>query len=103
MAERRTRELVAETAIIHSETALRAPTEVDRSFELPAALYVGTAGCYLAFLAVMAVGFGNPNLILPMAIIVVFLAMAFAVPAMWMGMKPGHPQKLTSWSRFQRN
>jgi hypothetical protein len=102
MAERVTRAIVAEKAIIHAEAELRTPTTVDRSFELPAALYVGTAGCYLAFLATMALGFGNPHLILPMAIFVTFIVMAFAVPAMWMRMKPDHPQKLTSWSRFSR-
>jgi hypothetical protein len=102
MAERLPRELVAEQAIVHPESTLRAPTVVDRSFELPAALFVGTAGCYLAFLGVMAVGFGNPHLILPMAIIVTFMVMAFAVPALWMRMKPDHAQALTSWSRFSR-
>jgi len=102
MAERLTRKLVSERALIHDAPPLRAPTTVDRSFELPAALFVGTAGCYLAFLATMAVGFGNPHLILPMAIIAIFFVMAFAVPAMWMRMKPGHAQTLTSWARFSR-
>lgn len=103
MAERLTRENVAEKAIVHHEQALRTATTVDRSFELPAALYVGTFGCYLAFLATMAVGFGNPNLILPMAIFVTFVVMACAVPAMWMRMKPDHAQSLTSWGRFSRD
>ena len=103
MAERLSREFVAEKAFIHEAPLLRAPTDVDRSFELPAALFVGTAGCYLAFLAIMALGFGNPKLVLPMAIFVTFIAMAFAVPAMWMRMKPDHPQALTSWSRFCRD
>lgn len=103
MAERLTREQIAEHAIVHQAPALRAPTTVDRNFELPAALYVGTAGCYLAFLGVMAVGFGNPGLILPMAIFVTFIVMAFAVPAIWMRMKPDHAQKLTSWNRFRRH
>jgi hypothetical protein len=103
MAERLSREFVAEKAFIHEAPTLRAPTEVDRSFELPSALYVATAGSYLAFLAIMATGFGNPHLILPMAIFVTFIVMAFAVPAMWMRMKPDHPQALTSWSRFRRH
>ena len=103
MAERLTRELVAEHAIVHPEHSVRTPTTVDRSFELPAGLFVGTAGCYLAFVAVMAVGFGNPALILPLAIIVAFFVMAYAVPAMWMRMKPDHPQRLASWSGFQRD
>jgi len=102
MAERLTREFVAEHAFIHEAPLVRAPTTVDRSFELPAALFIGTAGCYLGFLATMAVGFGNPHLILPMAIFVTFMVMAFAVPAMWMRMKPDNEQSLTSWSRFSR-
>jgi hypothetical protein len=103
MAERITRQLVADKAIIHEAEALRLPTTVDRNFELPAGLFVATAGCYFAFLAVMAVGFGNPHLILPMAIFVVFIAMYFAVPAMWMRMQPEHRQRLTSWAVFRRD
>ena len=102
MAQRLTRETVAEQAIVLPEMALRASTTVDRSFELPAALFVATAGCYLAFLATMAVGFGNPHLIIPMAIIAAFIVMGVGLPAMLMRMKPDHPQKLTSWSRFSR-
>jgi len=103
MAERLNRQLVAEKAIIHEAPALRLPHAVDRTFELPAALYVGTAAGYLGFLALMVVGFGNPRLIIPMAIFVVFIAMYFGVPAMWMRMKPEHPQRLTSWSRFRQH
>jgi hypothetical protein len=102
MVERLTRQQIAAHAIVHEAPVLRQPTTVDRSFELPAALYLGTAGCYFAFLAVMAAGFGNPHLIVPMAICVTFIAMAFAVPAMWMRMKPDRAQALTSWSRFRR-
>lgn len=103
MAERLTREFVAEKAVVHETLALRAPTTVDRSFELPAALYVGTAAGYLGFLGLMAVCFGNPGLLLPMVIFVVFIAMAFGVAAMWMRMKPDHSQHLTSWSRFRQH
>ena len=102
MAERLTRQIVAEKAIVFDEPALRMPTSIDRTFELPAGLYVATAGAYFAFLGVMAVGFGNPHLIIPMAIFVIFVAMFFAVPAMWMKMKPLNPQQLISWSRFQQ-
>jgi hypothetical protein len=102
MAERLTREIVAAKADVHDTLALRAPTTADRSFELPAALYVGTAAGYLGFLGLMTLTFGNPGLVLPMAIFVLFIAMAFGVPAMWMRMKPDHPQRLTDWGRFQR-
>jgi hypothetical protein len=102
MAERLTRQLVAEKAIVLDEPELRLPTSVDRTFELPAGLYLATAGSYFGFLGVMALGFGNPGLIIPMAIFIVFVAMFFAVPAMWMKMEPLNPQQLTSWSRFQQ-
>lgn len=103
MVERLTRELIAEQAIIHEAPIMRRPTAVDRNFELPAGLYVATAAAYFAFLGVMTLGFGNPGLILPMAIFVVFIAMFFAVPAMWMRMKPDHAEALTPWARFRRN
>jgi hypothetical protein len=103
MAERLTRELIAEKAIIHEVPVLRAPTTVDRSFELPTGLYVATAALFFGFVAVMAFGFGNPALIVPMGIIVTFIAMFFAVPAMWTRMKPDTQQRATPWARFQRD
>ena len=102
MAERLNRQLVAEKAIVHETPVLRAPHSVDRNFELPTALYAGTAASYLGFIGLMVVGFGNPRLIIPIGIIVVFIAMFFGVNAMWMRMKPEHPQRLTPWGRFRR-
>jgi hypothetical protein len=103
MAQLITRELIAEKAIIHETPALRAPTTVDRSFELPTGLYVATAALFLGFVGVMALGFGNPGLIVPMGIIVTFIAMFFAVPTVWTRMKPDTPQQATPWARFQRD
>lgn len=100
MAERLNRQLVAEKAIIHKAPALRLPTMVDRNFELPTALYALTAFGYLGFLALTVVAFSNPGLILPMAIIVMFLVMAFGVPAVWVRMKPHNSQFPLSWSHF---
>ena len=101
MAERIIRERIAERAIIHAAPVLRAPATPDRNFELPAALFGATAALYFGFVAVMAIGFGNPHMIVPLGIIVTFIAMFFAVPAMWMRMKPDHAQRLTGWGRFQ--
>ena len=103
MAERITRELIAEQAIIHEAAALRLPTSVDRSFELPAGLYATMAGLFFAAAGVMALGFAAPAMIVPTAIIAVFIAMFFGTAAMWMRMKPDHPQRLTPWSRFVRD
>ena len=42
-------------------------------------------------------------MVVPTGIIAVFIAMFFAVPALWMKMKPEHPQQLTPWSRFRQH
>lgn len=103
MAHKLDRAEVAQRATIHPETAVRAPTETDRSFELPTALYVITAGSYLGFLGVMASAFGNPGLALPMTIFVIFIAMFFGVSAMWVRMKPDNPKQALGWDRFMRD
>ena len=102
MAERLSRQLIAEQAIVHEATALRLPHTVDRNFELPAGLFVAMAGLFLAAVGVMAFGFAAPAMIIPTAIIVVFIAMFFGTAAMWMKMKPEHAQRLTPWSRFRQ-
>jgi hypothetical protein len=101
MAEQITRQLVAEKALVLDESAVRAPTTVDRTFELPTGLYVITAALFLGFIAVMGAGFANPKMILPLAIFTVFVVMFFAVPAQWARMKPGNTQKAMSWTRFK--
>lgn len=70
-----------------------ATAETNRSFELPTFYYAATFGLYFAFLAIMASGFGSSGLIIPMAIFVIFFGMAFAVPAMWVKMKPNNLSK----------
>ena len=102
MAERITRQLVAEKAIVREEPSVRLPTKVDRNFELPNRLYAAMAVLFFAAAGVMALGFSAPGMIVPTGIIAVFIAMFFGVNAMWMRMKPEHPQRLTPWSRFRR-
>jgi hypothetical protein len=51
----------------------------------------------------MTVGFASPGMIVPMAINVVFVAMFFAVPSLWMRMKPDNAQRTTAWAKFQRD
>jgi hypothetical protein len=104
MVERLTRQEIAEHAVIHAQLPVTAhprhQVDVDRNFGLPTALYVTTVGLFLAYLAVMAIGFGNPELALPMAIFVLFVVAGFGVPALWAGMKPDHADRPLSWSRF---
>ena len=103
MVERLTRQQIAEQAIVHEAPVARTPTTVDRNFELPTGIYVAMAGLFSGAFAVMAVGFAAPRMIVPTAIIAVFMAMFFAIPAMWVRMKPDNPQRATSWSRFRRH
>jgi len=72
----------------------------DRSFELPTALYAASIGSYLAFLAIMAVGFQSPDMILPMVIFVAFIAILFGTPMMWARMKPDHDSRALTMSQF---
>jgi hypothetical protein len=81
-------------------TAPHVRQETDRTFGLPTRLYAVTVGAYIAFLGVMAAGFQSREMILPMAIFVAYIVMAFGVPALWTRMKPGHPSHALSWSRF---
>ena len=100
MAEKLNRQEVAAKAIVHVEAGLREPTRVDRSFELPTALYGMTLGLFLAYLAVMGVGFAHPEMILPMAAFAIAIIAGFGVPALWVRMKPDIAQRPLSWSRF---
>ncbi len=101
MSKQIARELVADVAVIHREICQ--PVVVDRSFELPKALYIATAALYFGFLVVMGVGLATPGLIVPLAICAIFFAMFFAVPAVWTRMNPANPVATLSWQRFQRD
>ena len=84
------REIVArgEARIVEApESQLRHQVEADRSFGLPTGLYAATVGCYLAFLLITALAFGNPGLAIPMAIFGLFIAAGFGVPAVWTRLK----------------
>jgi hypothetical protein len=89
MAKHLTREQLA----LEGAELKPAKAETDRSFGLPTFYYGATFGLYFAFLAIMAMGFGNSGLIIPMAIFAIFFAMALGVPAMWVKMKPNNISK----------
>ena len=103
MAERLTRQLIADKAIVHDTIPAVADFTVDRTFEVPSRLYVAMAGLFAAFLAVMAIGFPHKEMILPMAIFAIFLAGFFGVPALWVRMKPDNTVRPLTWSRFRAN
>ncbi|MBX7540978.1 hypothetical protein [Qipengyuania sphaerica] len=96
MSKHLTRELVAEQAAIVA--APRKGHEVDRTFELPKALYGATVALYLGFLAVMATGLSTPGLIIPMTIFAFFIVAGFAIPAIWTKLEPASRSKQKSWA-----
>ena len=69
MAERITRLEIADKAIVHTDLPVRRPMTVDRSFELPTGLYAAMAALFFGFVAVMAIGFGAPGMVVPTGII----------------------------------
>ena len=82
--------LIAQDLIIEKARIVAQPqigTTVDRTFELPRALYGATVGCYLGFLAITAMAFGNPGLIIPMAIFAFIIVAGFGVPTVWARMQ----------------
>lgn len=97
-----TREQVAAHARV-VDAPERQPTTVDRTFGLPVGLYGATGACYLGFLAILAVCFGNPGLIIPMAIFVLFIAAGFGLPAIWATMKPDTSSRSLTWGAFRRD
>ncbi len=101
MTTHQPRTAIAEFALVSSEPQLtNRPT--DRTFELPTGLYVATVGAYLAFLAVMALGFSSDGLILPMAVCVFYIVMAFGVPSLWVRMQPWTKSRALTWQQFRR-
>jgi hypothetical protein len=74
-------QLAAIDSIAGAPDRPRACTE--RDFNLPVALHAGFFGLFLTYLGVMWAGFGNPNLLIPMAICIFFTAAFYVVPMLW--------------------
>jgi hypothetical protein len=104
MAQKLNRTSIAAQADVHTTMPVAAPAhEVDRTFELPPALYAGTVACYLAFLGLTAAAFGNPGLILPMVVFTFFIVAGFGLPTVWATMNPAKAARAKGWARFQRD
>ena len=104
MVQKFTREEIAKVAIIHAAPPVPGrDVPVDRSFELPTRLYAAFAGLCLAFLGITAYGFGNPGLVIPMAIFTLFIVAFFAVPAIWTRLAPDNAVRPKSWANFRQN
>ena len=73
----------------------------DRTFELPTPILLGVFGLFMAYLAVMSVGFMAPGLVVPMAINVIFVAAFAYVPAKWAMMKPDKADRAKTWDELK--
>ena len=103
MVRQYTREQIAKVADIHAAPPIPGRNvAVDRTFEMPVRLYASMVTLCLGFVAVTALGFGNANLIIPMAVFSVFIAGFFAIPAIWTRLAPDNPVKHRKWDEFRR-
>jgi hypothetical protein len=96
-----TQEAIAKIADVSERAGVR--TDIGRSFELPVSLHGTTVALFLGFLAVMAAGLRTRELIVPIAICVITVVAAFAVPAMWARMRPDTNRgRAMDWKTFKR-
>jgi hypothetical protein len=100
------RQLVADKAIVHHTHPVANDTEVPRaffnhSFELPGGVYLASLVCFLTFLATMVIGFGNPELGIPMAIFGVFFAGFYGIPVLFVKESPAATNKALTWGQFK--
>lgn len=70
----------------------------DHSFEIPSGLYWTSAAFLFGFVAVTSIGFASAGLMVPIAVIVFFLAMFFTVPALFVRTSPKDSRRGLSWS-----
>ncbi|MBU2340838.1 MAG: hypothetical protein KKE77_06285 [Alphaproteobacteria bacterium] len=100
MSKHFTRELVAEQATIRAEP--RQQLVVDRSFEMPKALYAATVALYLGFIGVLGLGLQSPGLAIPMAIFAIFIVAGFGVPMIWTKLAPQPGQRPLDLQQLMR-
>lgn len=81
---------------------VRHQVEADRNFGLPAAVYGAMVGCYLGFLAIAAVTFGNPTLAIPLVIFALAIVAGFGVPTLWTRLKD-NPGAAPTTGEFARD
>ena len=73
----------------------------ERVFGLHPVLFAVTIGSYFVFLGAMAVAFMNPALVLPFAIFVVYIVMAFGTPGLWARVRGRDSGPVQSWAQFR--
>lgn len=91
--------LVSRDEIVSPPTLLRACE--DRTFEFPTGLYVAMAALFFGFVGVLSLTFNDPEMVIPFAVFVFFIAAFFVVPTLWVRMAPDkNDSKALCWSEF---
>jgi hypothetical protein len=99
----RSRLAVEEVEIFTSiEQVSKRPAQAERVFDLPPILHVATIGSYCLFLAIMAMAFMTPELVIPFVIFFVFVGMFFGVPGLWAKVAGHRDGRLPSWDDFRQ-
>jgi hypothetical protein len=73
----------------------------DQSFELPGGLYVAMATMFAGFIAVLALAFRGGHMAVAYGVIFAFIALYFAIPAIFPQMKPEDRTRALSWAMFR--
>ncbi|MCW3797778.1 hypothetical protein OMW55_08175 [Sphingomonas sp. BN140010] len=95
------REEIVSAPVLSAQAEALSEGCTDRNFGLPAPLLLGSFALFMAYLAVMSIGFMADGLVLPMAVNVIFVAAFAYVPAKWATMKPRHDDRALSWAEFK--
>ena len=86
--------------LLHADASIVAPPAQraceDRTFGLPWGLHAAYFGMFLAYLGIMGLGFPHPEMVLPMAIFVIFTAAFYVVPMLWAVMQPANSSRAMS-------
>ena len=72
----------------------------DHSFELPTAIYAAMGLLFLGFVTVLGAASANASMVVPLGVIVAFLAAFFAIPAIFTRAAPSENAGALSWARF---
>ncbi len=98
---------LAEAIIDYSATAhTQLPNvrqDVDRTFEMPTALYAATVALYLGFIAILGVGLSTPHLAIPMAIFAIIIVGLFGAPALWLDLGRKTEARAKSYGELMRS
>lgn len=81
---------------------LAAAPSPERVFDLHPGIHAAVFGGFFVYLGIMWAAFATDQLAIPFAIFLVFLAAAWAVPALWARVA-GTPGPKTSWQAFLRD